>query len=675
MDTLDLALEARAGKQAPIFDPLDAALLTRSTETVSPSKPAAPSRTVLGALKDNSMTGGLESIATLGSGALSSVAGGLAGLLGTALPGPEGQGANWARALQEGGTYQPRTEAGKELIGGAAAIQEPFNAAGEWAQRGTEETGVVGSQAMGAISKAGLENLPLLLGMRVPGTAGAMTQGERLGAQLAGKPVEAPVAMPTPPPSKVPAMVPTNSSRASLMQPKPQAAPAPLALAEPSAPVVQMPPPSTVGRLPVEQQVQRLADLQEIGLKKGSIRESSVTGDLRGNENDFGAQKMDTPTGNAMKGQFTAERAALKDYGEKTVASTGGTPGADPYARGTAILQPLEGVQSLYNQGIKKLYKTADEAAAGQAAVPLEAVGDLLMNQRSAFVGTTEGAALLRGVASRMRELGITADAQATVSQMERLRQYVGQQWSPRTGTAVSALKDAIDADVFKSAGADIYQQARALRAERGRVLDEPAGISALLDSSGPAGINRKVQIEKMGDAIATLPTDQLAHLKQVLTGGMPTEALQAQGMAAWNEIQAHIAQKVIGAADQGTKWSPLAIDKAINAMGQTRFDLVFSREQQAKLLTLQRAGHYLQPHDINPSGTASAMKRTDSLMTTAPKYVGATLGTAIGGPAGAGAGWAMGSALGAGVKKLQTTAEARRLGRMLEGNIKPPKE
>jgi hypothetical protein len=53
--------------------------------------------------------GGMNAISGMGS----SVAGGLAGIAGAMLPGPQGQGADWARSIQDMGTYQPRSDAGK----------------------------------------------------------------------------------------------------------------------------------------------------------------------------------------------------------------------------------------------------------------------------------------------------------------------------------------------------------------------------------------------------------------------------------------------------------------------------------------------------------------------------------------------------------------------------------
>ena len=67
---------------------------------------------------------------------------------------------------------------------------------------------------------------------------------------------------------------------------------------------------------------------------------------------------------------------------------------------------------------------------------------------------------------------------QATVQQAERLKQYLGDQWSPRTSRLIGQLKGAIDDDVTKAAGSDIYANARATRSLQAKLLDDPTGIA-----------------------------------------------------------------------------------------------------------------------------------------------------------------------------------------------------
>ena len=151
------------------------------------------SRVTTGNKLRDEVAGAGETAWTVGSGLASSAAGGLAGIAGSLLPGPEGQGAKWSKAVQEAGTYQPKTAEGQRNVAALGKIQEPFDKAGDWAQAGTEATGAAGSGVMGAVSKAGLSNLPMLLGV------GARTSKTAATAEAApkGAPPVAPGEVPT----------------------------------------------------------------------------------------------------------------------------------------------------------------------------------------------------------------------------------------------------------------------------------------------------------------------------------------------------------------------------------------------------------------------------------------------------------------------------------------------
>ena len=107
-----------------------------------------------------------EATAALGSGSIAGPVSGFAGMLGSVLPGPQGQGADWTRRVQEAMTYQPRTAGGQ---GYTNVVTAPFealahgaDAAGGWV---AEQTG---SPAAGAFVNTGLQAAPMVLGKVIP---------------------------------------------------------------------------------------------------------------------------------------------------------------------------------------------------------------------------------------------------------------------------------------------------------------------------------------------------------------------------------------------------------------------------------------------------------------------------------------------------------------------------
>lgn len=124
-------------------------------------KMSAPSKKAEFGMKD--FLTGPDILATQASGAVASPVAGLAGILGSVLPGEAGQGARYTRAVGDALTYQPRTELGK---GAAKVLNVPFSLlhkvavkAGEKAQDklGFEPAGATAVQTL-------VESLPAIAG-------------------------------------------------------------------------------------------------------------------------------------------------------------------------------------------------------------------------------------------------------------------------------------------------------------------------------------------------------------------------------------------------------------------------------------------------------------------------------------------------------------------------------
>lgn len=226
---------------------------------------------------------------------------------------------------------------------------------------------------------------------------------------------------------------------------------------------------------------------------------------------------------------------------------TGGLDETSLHNRGNVILKPLNDLSDHLDSKIQDLYAAADARAAG-VPINMPSTNQFLTRERSQFLGTVEGKQLLEGVQSQMKDLGLTDQyagtlQPATVQQAELLKQHLNNAWTPRTGKLISQMKDAIDGDVMKSAGEDIYAQARQARTLRSNLLDDPQGVASLLDSSGPGGINRAVNVERIPDTVVRMPVDQFGHVVDTLKR-MPVE-MQPQAQAALAEIRSQFALRL----------------------------------------------------------------------------------------------------------------------------------
>lgn len=99
---------------------------------------AAPAATQPKQIGARDMLFAPDALANIGSSMVAGPLSGLAGIAGTMLPGPEGQGARWTRGVGNALTYQPRTAMGEATVN---TLSKPFEllhkggvAAGEFAQ-------------------------------------------------------------------------------------------------------------------------------------------------------------------------------------------------------------------------------------------------------------------------------------------------------------------------------------------------------------------------------------------------------------------------------------------------------------------------------------------------------------------------------------------------------------
>jgi len=397
--------------------------------------------------------------------------------------------------------------------------------------------------------------------------------------------------------------------------------------------------------LPDMEHNQRANTLRAIGLKEA--RESAITGDTKAAGTDFQTSKVDGDIGDRMAEVIDKERAAQQSFAGRLADAAGGTRGmdqADLYNRGSVIAKPIEQLADHFDAKIKDAYAAASTAA-GTAPIETPATGGFMKNERAQFLSTVEGKQLREGVMARMRDLGMMDEdgngQPASIQQIERLRQFVGDAYTPRTGKLISNLKSALDEDVTKAAGKNVYANARAARTLRATLLDDPTGIAKLAAPEDRLGINRSVPLEHIPDYLQKLPVDQFSHVIKTLRD-VPAE-VQPAASAALNEIRSHFANSVekAGNSTQGM-WHVKAANGFLN-QNQLRMAEVFSPKEMDRFKTLADAGSILrmdrtypgaaaQSHNLMMSGALKSTKVIKKIAGVAGTVAGAAHG-GVGGP------------------------------------------
>ena len=302
--------------------------------------------------------------------------------------------------------------------------------------------------------------------------------------------------------------------------------------------------------LPLDEQYARARVLQKVLGNDHAVDLAAIEGKGKERATNFDVSRTDTPQGNLLAERIADEQRRLAKYGEGLVKKTGGTLGLDEatlYKRGNTQLAPFEEYGNLLDNEIGKLYKERDKTA---KEVPVQAnfTKDLLNDD--SVIQLADNEKLAKATTAKMKQLGIMDKdgnlLDTDAFKAEQLRKWLNSPnvWSPQNAGLHRALKDSIDNDVFAHADKAIYDDARKLFGLKKDTLDNPKGIATILDESGPNGINRKVDVEKVANKIAGMGVDQFTHIIDTLDK-MPAE-LQPKAQKAKAEIKSQFLNQAL---------------------------------------------------------------------------------------------------------------------------------
>jgi hypothetical protein len=423
------------------------------------------------------------------------------------------------------------------------------------------------------------------------------------------------------------------------------------------------------GMVALPEQEARKQLLARVGLE--NARQSSIAGDGFAAANEFQTSKVDAPVGQLYRETLANERATLENFGQRMVERTGGTIGLDEntlHTRGVSIARPFDDFKGLLQDQMNQAYEQAKQVAGTQPAVNPTNLQKFL-NTDSNFTVNDSFMSLRRGIESHLRESDLIGpDGRVkpmTVEQAENLRKYINSNWNNERSGIIGRLKDKIDNDVTKVAGEDVYKRARDIRTKIARLLDDPKGVSKIMDYDPQSPMNRAVPFEKIATTVERMSVDQLNHLVKTLKE-MPPE-VRPQADAAIAEIRAQFANRILqeGSKTQG-QWNAKNITKYLNENSRKLGVLMEDPEMAQMVKDLHDAGHVLKYDASYPGAAIQAhnLVRLGAapLLGTIGTSVGGAVGGTLGGVPGAGIGATVGGMMGAqrGVKMAEKSALKR---------------
>ena len=343
--------------------------------------------------------------------------------------------------------------------------------------------------------------------------------------------------------------------------------------------------------LPLDEQSARSQTISRVLGADHKVDLSAIEGKGKERATNYAVSNTDTPMGNYLKENFSSEQKGLAKYGEGLVKKSGGTLGLDEatlYKRGNTQLAPFEEYGNFLDGEISKLYKERDKTA---KEVPIQAnfTKDLLNDD--SVIQLADNEKLAKATIAKMNQLGIMDKKgnllDTDAFKAEQLRKWLNSSnvWSPQNAGLHRLLKESIDNDVFAHADKTIYADARALFGLKKDTLDNPKGIATILDESGPSGINRKVDVEKVANKIAGMGVDQFTHIIDTLDK-MPA-ALQPKAMKAKAEIKAQFLNQAIA------QKSPAKLTTYMNDNKEV-MNRLFTPDEMGEIRDYHNASHIL---------------------------------------------------------------------------------
>jgi len=344
--------------------------------------------------------------------------------------------------------------------------------------------------------------------------------------------------------------------------------------------------------LPVNEQMARAETLRKVMGTDFQADMAAIQGKGKERATNYATSNTDTSIGNFLKDKFTDEQNRLSRYMDERIKETGGTVGLDEsnvYKRGNVILKPLQDLETYFDNATADIYKKRDATA---KEVPVTADNILSkLNDRTLVEISDPAERLAKTAKVKMQQLGMLDEKgnplPTDAYHAELFRKWLNQNWSREANQLHKALKGAVDDDVIAKldTNSPIYKDARALVELRKNTLDNPKGISNILDAEGPKGINRKVQIEKIAQNIADMPVEQFTHVIDTLKN-VP-DVLQPSATKALSEIKAQFVNQL------AAKKTPRQITDYMNSNSEV-MNRLFTPNEMNKFRDYHNASHIL---------------------------------------------------------------------------------
>ena len=365
--------------------------------------------------------------------------------------------------------------------------------------------------------------------------------------------------------------------------------------------------------VPTEQAMR--ADIaNEVLGNTGQVRSGVITGNENTLRQEYTESKSANPTPRSeiLKKQIADEQNALTRYAEQRIDATGASKNLpSDYERGQLMNDAIAS-----NEGLTGFFKTTKEGLYNEARLK---VGDnpVASNTLENLLNSTKfkSELKLKGIKDFTEGLGELLELHKTqgfegtkpgsIAGLEELRKSVNQQWTPQNKREIGRIVKAIDEDIAKAGGEDLYKRARSVHQAEQKIF-ESKGMDKLFGEVDANGVQTATDFQAIPKKLNQMPADQWKHIydtyDEISKGRVRgvgfdlelTPELIDYANAAKAEMRGALAREIYQAgAGKAGVWNQNSVNNILNARAK-KIEHAFTPEEQRNFYTLNYAGHIM---------------------------------------------------------------------------------
>ena len=367
-----------------------------------------------------------------------------------------------------------------------------------------------------------------------------------------------------------------------------------------------------------EQQIRSQIANEVLG-DTGQVRSGVITGNENILRQEYTEARSANPTlkSEILKKQIADEQNSLTRYAEKRIEASGASRNLpSDYERGQLMNDAIagdDGLTGFLKTQKEELYNNARNKV-GDNPIQTNSVDNLLKNKQfRAGLGLKNNEGVAKS-AEQLIELARTVGFEDRVGNIlppnsiaswKAVREALNAEWTKDNASVIRKINDAIDQDIAKAGGLDLYKKADNLHKAEKKIF-ESKGIKTLFGEVDPNGVQTATNFEAIPKKLNSMPVDQWKHIydtyDEISKGRVRgadfdleiTPELVQYAEAAKAEMRGALAREIYqaGAGKAGT-WNQNSVNNILNSRAK-KIEHSFTPDEQRAFHTLNYAGHIM---------------------------------------------------------------------------------